>query len=194
MSKLLKALQEKRITRVGSETDRQVDVRVVAATNRDLRRMVQSGGFREDLYFRLNVLEMELPPLRQRRSDIPLLMDYFLGKFAARQIAFDPDALNIMVKYGFPGNVRELEHMIQRIVTFCRTSVIRENDLPPEIRFHNAAETGTLEEKLNALEKELILTSLARHDWIQIRAAEELGISERVLRYKIKKHGLKKEN
>ncbi len=190
-AKLLKALQEKRIARVGSETDKQVDVRVVAATNRDLKQMVHEGGFREDLYFRLNVLEIVLPPLRRRRTDIPLLIDYFLDKFVTRKVSFDPDALNILVKYGFPGNVRELEHIIQRIVTFCRTSVIRENDLPPEIRFHNAAEKGTLAEKMDALEKELILTALSRHEWVQTRAAEELGISERVLRYKIKKHRLK---
>ena len=190
-AKLLKVLQEKRITRVGSETDKQVDARVVAATNRDLKQMVHDGGFREDLYFRLNVLEMELPPLRRRRTDIPLLIDYFLDKFVTRKVSFDPEALNILVKYGFPGNVRELEHIIQRIVTFCRTSVIRENDLPPEIRFHNAAEKGTLAEKMDALEKELILTALSRHEWVQTRAAEELGISERVLRYKIKKHRLK---
>ena len=190
-AKLLKALQEKRITRVGSETDRQVDVRVVAATNRDLKQMVHDGGFREDLYFRLNVLEMELPPLRRRRTDIPLLVDHFLEKFVTRPVSFDPEAMNILVKYGFPGNVRELEHMIQRIVTLCRSSIVRENDLPPEIRFHNAAETGTLAEKMDALEKELILTALSRHEWVQTRAAEELGISERVLRYKIKKHRLK---
>ncbi len=190
-AKLLKALQEKRIARVGSETDKQVDVRVVAATNRDLKQMVHEGSFREDLYFRLNVLDMELPPLRRRRTDIPLLIDYFLDKFVTRKVSFDPDALNILVKYGFPGNVRELEHIIQRTVTFCRSSVIRENDLPSEVRFHNAAEKGSLDEKMNALEKELILTALSRHEWVQTRAAEALGISERVLRYKIKKHRLK---
>ena len=176
---------------MGSETDKQVDVRVVAATNRDLKQMVHEGSFREDLYFRLNVLDMELPPLRRRRTDIPLLIDYFLDKFVTRKVSFDPDALNILVKYGFPGNVRELEHIIQRTVTFCRSSVIRENDLPSEVRFHNAAEKGSLDEKMNALEKELILTALSRHEWVQTRAAEALGISERVLRYKIKKHRLK---
>lgn len=191
-AKLLKALQEKRITRVGSEKEKLVDVRVVAATNRDLKQMVREGDFREDLFFRLNVLDMELPPLRRRREDIPALTNYFLEKFRSRPMSFHPESLHVLTRYAFPGNVRELEHIIQRTVTFCRSSVIREKDLPPEIRFYSAAEKGTLSEKLDALEKELILTALSRHDWVQTRASEELGISERVLRYKINKHGLKK--
>ncbi len=190
-AKLLKALQEKRITRLGSEKDKAVDVRVVAATNRDLKQMVREGGFREDLYFRLNVLEMEIPPLRRRKEDIPVLTDYFLAKFQTRPLSLHPEALHVLTRYAFPGNIRELEHIIQRTVTFCRSSVIRENDLPPEIRFYNAVEKGTLSEKLDVLEKELLLTALSRHNWIQTRAADELGISERVLRYKVKKHGLK---
>ena len=190
-AKLLKALQEKRITRVGSERDITVDVRVVAATNRDLKQMVQEDQFREDLYFRLNVLDMELPPLRRRREDIPELAAHFLDKFSPMPMAFDPEALHVLTRYAFPGNVRELEHMIQRTVTFCRSSLIREQDLPPEVRFQSAVEKGTLTEKLEALEKELILRAMARHRDVQTRAADELGISERVLRYKLKKYDLK---
>ncbi len=189
-AKLLKVLQEKRITRVGAEREKEVDVRVVAATNRDLKRMVREGGFREDLFFRLNVLDIELPPLRKRREDIPALAEYFLKKFRARPMEFQTEALHVLTRYAFPGNVRELEHIIQRSVTFCRTSLIGEDDLPPEIRFYHAAEKGTLSEKLDALEKELLFTALTRNDWVQTRAARELGISERVLRYKVKKHGL----
>ena len=99
----------------------------------------------------------------------------------------------MLVKYSFPGNIRELEHTIQRTVTFCRSSLIREKDLPPEIRFYRATEQGTLSEKLESLEKELIVTALENSEWIQTRAAEELGISERVLRYKIKKLNLKSQ-
>ena len=190
-AKLLKALQEKKITRLGSETEKIVDVRVVAATNRDLKQMVHEDHFREDLYFRLNVLDMELPPLRKRREDIPDLVTHFLDKFSPMPMEFHPEALHVLTRYAFPGNVRELEHIIQRTVTFCRSSLIREQDLPPEVRFQNAVEKGTLAEKLEALERELILTALSRHKGVQTRAAHELGISERVLRYKLKKYDLK---
>ncbi len=190
-AKLLKALQEKKITRVGSETEKTVDVRVVAATNRDLKQMVQRDLFREDLYFRLNVLDMELPPLRNRREDIPDLAAHFLGKFSPVPMAFHAEALHCLSRYAFPGNVRELEHIIQRTVTFCRSTLIREQDLPHEVRFQSAVEKGTLAQKLEALEKELILTALSRHRGVQTRAASELGISERVLRYKLNKYGLK---
>lgn len=192
-AKLLKVLQEKKITRVGSEAEKTVDVRVVAATNRDLKKMAKEGSFREDLFFRLNVLDLELPPLRRRKEDIPELAAWFLTKFRTRDMEFHPEALHVLTRYAFPGNVRELEHIIQRTVTFCRQTVIRENDLPPEVRFYKATEKGTLDEKLGALEKELLLIALDRHDWVQTRAAEELGISERVLRYKIKKHGLRSQ-
>ncbi len=106
-AKLLRTLQENRIARVGSETDIPVDTRILTATNRDLKKMVARGRFREDLYFRLNVLELVIPPLRERREDIPELIDHFLTKYAARPLKFDPDALNQMVKYEFPGNVRD---------------------------------------------------------------------------------------
>lgn len=192
-AKLLKVLQEKKISRVGSERETAVNVRVIAATNRDLKSMVREGTFREDLYFRLNVLEVELPPLRKRKEDIPQLAKFFMKKFSPRPVSFDPEAMTMLVKYSFPGNVRELEHVIQRTVTFCRSPLIREKDLPAEIRFHRATEQGTLADKLEALEKELLTTALENARWVQTKAAGELGISERVLRYKIKKHRLKSE-
>ncbi len=187
-AKLLRVLQEKALRRLGSESRTTVDVRVIAATNRDLRQMVAEGGFREDLYFRLNVLELFIPPLRERRGDIVELADHFLAQYGAG-LAFDAEARAIFVKYDFPGNVRELEHIIQRLVTFVRGKVIRPVDLPVEVR-EQPESGGLLSERLARVEMEMLLASLERHDWVQTRAAEALGISERVLRYKMKKYGL----
>ena len=188
--KLLRALQEKRFCRVGGERDISVEVRVVAATNRDLRQLAAEGRFREDLYYRLNVFDIALPPLRERKEDIPDLVEFFLQRFSTRPVQFHPEALMTLARYAFPGNVRELEHIVQRAVTLVRGSLIRDRDLPPEIRFHQAAGQGTLAERLDAVEREMILTALEKNDGVQTRAAESLGISERVLRYKMKKHRL----
>ncbi|MFV0438048.1 MAG: sigma-54-dependent transcriptional regulator [Desulfopila sp.] len=187
-AKLLRVLQERSVSRVGSENQISVDVRIIAATNRDLRQMVADGAFREDLYFRLNVLELCIPPLRERRGDIVELVDHFLDRYGAG-IRFDSDALALFVKYDFPGNVRELEHSIQRLTTFVRSKVIRVVDLPVEVREHQN-EGGLLSERLARVEKQMLLSSLDQHGWVQTQAAEALGISERVLRYKMKKYGL----
>jgi two-component system, NtrC family, response regulator AtoC len=187
-AKLLRVLQEQSISRVGSENQIFVDVRVIAATNRDLKQMVAEGSFREDLYFRLNVLELHIPPLRERRSDIVELTDHFLTKYGKGQ-SFDAEAQAVFVKYDFPGNVRELEHIIQRLVTFVRTRVIRLADLPVEVR-EQPDSSSLLSERLARVEKAMLLSSLEQHDWVQTRAADALGISERVLRYKMKKYGL----
>ncbi len=189
--KLLRALQEKRICRVGGEKEICPDVRVVAATNRDLKALAAEGRFREDLFYRLNVFDIEIPPLRERKEDIPALVDFFLARYSLRPVQFDPDALSILLKYSFPGNVRELEHIIQRTVTLTRGSLIRVADLPPEIRFQQVSQQGTLSQRLEALERELIVSALEKHEWIQTRAADSLGLSERVLRYKIKKLGIR---
>ncbi|MBI5557619.1 MAG: sigma-54-dependent Fis family transcriptional regulator [Deltaproteobacteria bacterium] len=191
-AKLLRALQERVISRVGSEADIEVDVRVLAATNRDLKQLVAEGKFREDLYYRLNVLEIEIPPLRNRKEDIPQLVDFFLARYSLRPVRFDPEALATLVKYPFPGNVRELEHVIQRTVTMARGPVVRMVDLPAEMRFHKASEQGNLADRLDSMEREMILAALEKHDWVQTKAAESLGISERVLRYKMAKHAIKK--
>jgi len=188
--KLLRALQEKRISRVGGEKEFPVDVRVLAATNRDLKNLVEEGLFREDLYYRLNVFDVEIPPLRYRKEDIPDLVDFFLEKYSSRPVSFDPDAMTTLIKYAFPGNVRELEHIIQRTVTLGRGSVLRAGDLPPEVRFYKASEQGNLVERLEAVEREMIFAALEKHERIQTRAADSLGISERVLRYKMKKYNI----
>ena len=187
-AKLLRVLQEKSISRVGSESQLFCDVRVIAATNRDLKEMVAAGTFREDLYFRLNVLELLIPPLRERRGDIIELAEHFLGRYG-NGLSFTPEAQAVFVKYDFPGNVRELEHIIQRLATFVRGKVIRPADLPAEVQ-EPAEQGGLLSERLARVEKAMLLSSLEQHGWVQTRAAESLGISERVLRYKMKKYGL----
>jgi len=190
--KLLRALQEKKISRVGSEKDIRVDVRVVAATNRDLKLLAEEGKFREDLYYRLNVFDIELPQLRQRKEDIPDLIAFFLEKYSSRPVVFDSDAMMTLVKYSFPGNIRELEHIIQRTVTLARGNVISARDLPPEIRYNQATEKGTLADRLESVEREMLISALEKNEWIQTRAAESLGISERVVRYKMIKYNIKK--
>jgi two-component system response regulator AtoC len=193
-SKLLRALEEKRISRVGSEGEVPVDVRIVSATNRDLKRMAGEGQFREDLYYRIKVMEIKIPSLRRRREDIPSLVDFFLEHYAARPVRLAPAALDVLIKYPFPGNVRELEHVIQRTITLARGPVIRPADLPEEIRHHQATTQGTLEERLEAVEKEMLLSALEKRDWVQTQAAELLGISERVLRYKMRKYDMQKRD
>ena len=190
--KLLRALQENTISRVGSEQPISVDVRIVAATNRDLKEMVDNHTFREDLYFRLNVIEIEVPPLRQRKEDIPDLIDFFLEKFNSNS-RFDTKALSQLTKYNFPGNIRELEHIIQRTITLARSRVISLRDLPPEIRdYRGEGSSGNLSERLAEIERQMLLSALEANNWVQTRAAESLGISERVLRYKMEKAKIRK--
>ena len=189
--KLLRAVQDGKISRVGSENELDVDVRLISVTNRDLKAMAEKGQFRDDLFYRIRVLEIEIPPLRHRREDIPAMLDFFLGRYAGSQVRFSPDTVDQLIKYPFPGNVRELEHMVQRAVTLTRGNVITQQDLPDEIRhFQNVTRGGTLVEKLEAVEREMILSALEKSGWVQTRAADRLGISERVLRYKMKKSGL----
>jgi len=191
--KLLRALQEKTITRVGGSAGISVDVRIVAATNRDLKKMVAKGRFREDLYFRINVIEIEIPPLRNRKQDIPLLLDHFLSKFSDKPTTLTSNAMAQLIKYNFPGNVRELEHMVQRIITMSRTNSINESDLPSEVRsLQGKLSQGTLNERLAEFEKRMLVDALEQNNWVQTRAAEMLGISERVLRYKMSKAGIVK--
>ena len=185
-AKLLRAMQEKKISRVGSEKEIPIEVRLIAATNRDLKQMADEGTFREDLYYRLHVLEIEIPPLRSRREDIKELIEYFLKRFSAKPVSFSSEAMAILAKYSYPGNVRELEHIIQRTVTLARSSVIKPEELPIELH-QQLTERGTMEERLSSYERQMIVQALVKHEWVQTRAADELGISERVLRYKMGK-------
>jgi two-component system NtrC family response regulator len=196
--KLLRVLQEQAFERLGGTRTLKVDVRVIAATHRDLPAMVRSGDFREDLYYRLNVVSIELPPLRERREDVPMLVDLFLKRFAdeagAPPKAVSREAMDLLLKHSYPGNVRELENVMHRAVVLARGDVLIAADLPPAL--HGlAAEPmppggSSLTEQLAALEKRLILDALQRAGGVQTRAARLLGISERHLRYRLRKHGL----
>ena len=192
-AKLLRALQEKRITPLGADREIEVDVRIIAATNRDLKELAAKGEFREDLYFRLNVFEIHIPPLRERREDIPELVEFFIRKYGAANTRMSEAALDMLMKYDFPGNVRELEHIIQRVVTLARSPVIKPSDLPPDVRSGQRDDYAalSLESRLAAIERDEIVKALEDADYVQTRAADALGISERVLRYKMKKYGIK---
>ena len=186
-AKLLRVLQEKTICRVGSEQPLEVDVRIIAATNRDLKQMVAAGSFREDLYFRLNVITVDIPPLRQRKEEIKDLLTFFLAKYGSR-VTFDDKALDQLMKYSYPGNIRELEHILQRTITLTRSPVIGPRDLPPEIRdYRGPAVAGDLTQRLAEVERQMLIEALDQYNWVQTRAAEALGISERVLRYRMER-------
>jgi two-component system NtrC family response regulator len=196
-AKLLRALQEQRFERLGGTGSIQVDVRVVAATSRDLEAMVQASEFREDLYYRLNVVSIEIPPLRGRREDIPGLVDRFLRRFGAESGSkvheVSREAMDRLVKHDYPGNVRELENLIHRAVVLARGTQITTTDLPlhladlpPEVE----ADQGSLVERLAAIERGLLVQALEDADGVQTRAARALGIGERHLRYRLRKYGL----
>ncbi len=196
--KLLRVLQEKEFERLGSNTTLKADVRIIAATNTDLEQAVKEKTFREDIYYRLNVVTVLIPPLRERRADIPALLDHFLARFAKeynKEVSgFTPQAKDLLVKYDYPGNVRELENMLARATLLTRTSLITEEALPKQLGSDKKpvrlADQPGLPETVAGLESQMIAAALEKHDGVQTRAAGELGISERVLRYKLKKYGL----
>lgn len=195
--KLLRVLQERTIERLGSNVPIKVDVRVIAATNRDLYKLVEEGKFREDLYYRLNVIRIHIPPLRERKEDIPALVEYFINKFREREgkpiKGITKEALDLLLKYNYPGNVRELENIIERAVVLSRDEYITTRDLPFQVLAYSEEKTELpLPKRLELIEKQLIIDSLERNNWVQTKAASELGISERVLRYKMEKYGIKK--
>ena len=196
--KLLRVLQEREFERVGGNKTVSVDVRVLAATHRDLEQAMRDGTFREDLYYRLNVVTIQIPPLRDRREDIPLLLDHFLRKFAEKNrrdvTGLTAAARDAFLKYDYPGNIRELENLVERAVLLCRGRVIDLEDLPaavrPGERSTDQPESQRLPDILGHIERQTIRDALERCGGVQTQAAEALGISERVLRYKMKKYGL----
>ncbi|MFL6213469.1 MAG: sigma-54-dependent transcriptional regulator [Blastocatellia bacterium] len=201
-AKLLRALQEKEIMRVGGTRSVRVDVRVIAATNRDLEAMVKDGRFREDLYYRLNIIPITIPPLRNRRSDLPPLIDHFIGKHskeAHRVIrGLTPSARNVMMNYAWPGNVRQVESAIERAILLCEGDTIDVEDLPVEIR-QEASGAGAFTFKLppegisfDEVEKSLITQAMEQTNWNITRAAKLLGLSFRTLQYRLEKFGLKR--
>jgi transcriptional regulator with PAS, ATPase and Fis domain len=187
--KLLRVLQDKEVCMVGDTRPRKVDVRIVVATNKDLAALVKKGVFREDLYFRLSVLTIAIPPLYQRGDDILLLVRHFVAKFAGeagRQIPhFTDSALTLMRRYDWPGNVRELENVMQRLVLMNDSDIIDAPDLPPNMRFSVSKNAG-LNKTLAEIEAEYIQNVLASVGGNKTKAAEILGIDRKTLREKIK--------
>jgi two-component system NtrC family response regulator len=194
--KLLRVLQEREIERLGASRPIAVDVRVLAATHRDLDDLVRRERFRDDLYYRLNVVTITIPPLRERREDVPVLLDHFVRKFAranGRAIhGVTEEAREALLRYDYPGNVRELENLVERAVVLTRDDVIGLADLPLTLQapVPEAGRDRTLPAAVEGLERRLIGDALARAGSVQTRAAELLGISERVLRYRLRKYGL----
>ncbi len=200
--KLLRVLQERSIRRVGGNHDQAVDVRIIAATNRDLHADAQAGRFREDLYYRLNVIPITLPPLRERREDIPLLVGHFVEKYAREQgrgaCHFSDAALALLLAYDFPGNVRELENTVERAVALSRGESIGPDVLPaaliapkpPAAAPSLPASGANLDELMDAFERDLLSAALARTGGVKKRAAHLLGITFRSLRYRLEKLGL----
>jgi transcriptional regulator with PAS, ATPase and Fis domain len=211
-AKLLRALQEREIRRVGGVKEIPVDVRVLAATNRDLLKMTEEKRFREDLYYRLNVLSIEIPPLRDRRGDIPVLIDYFVKKHTRgsdRTISIEPAAKKLLHDYHYPGNVRQLESAIERAILLSENDTITLEDLPPEMSQiaggSAAMSTGTngdgnLQFKLppegvnfEDVERSLIMQAMERTDNNITKSAKLLGLTFRTLQYRLEKFGFKKD-
>jgi DNA-binding NtrC family response regulator len=191
-AKLLRVIESGEIERVGSSRSKHVDVRLVSATNIDLQAACQAGQFREDLLFRLNTVEIHLPPLRERREDIPALAVHFLSTYASRYRrpveAFDPSAMQMLMQYSWPGNVRELEHTLERAVLMCRTSQIQTADLGltgPRSQSQNLEEMS-----LEAVETILIRKALQRFQGNVSHAAEALGLSRGALYRRMEKYGI----
>ena len=198
--KLLRFLQEREFQRLGGNSTLRADVRIISATNRDLDARVKAGAFREDLYYRLKVVTIDLPPLRERKEDIPPLIDHFLHKYAAENgkviKGISSEARDPLIKYDYPGNVRELENILERAVVIGRDEIISVEDLPFLEDSLTAAEEGKKAEGLlrgtmEEMERKMIVEAMEKAGDHQTRAAEILGISERMLRYKLKKYGLK---
>jgi len=198
-AKVLRALEEQVVERVGGREPVKVDVRVIAASNRELPALIAQGQFREDLFYRLAVIPIEVPPLRERRDDIPLLVDHFVALFCAengkRLKTVSGEALAYFVAYDWPGNIRELRNMVERLVIMTSGDVIGPDDLPSPLRPKDAAAIGadgqrSLKEARDGFERAYILAELRAHDWNMTRTAERLGIERSHLYRKIKTYGI----
>jgi transcriptional regulator with GAF, ATPase, and Fis domain len=205
-AKILRFLEEKEFIRVGGSKTIKVDVRLITATNRDLNQLLRNGTFREDLYYRINVVPIVMPPLREKKEDIPLLLDHFIKKFNAennkRVKGVSKEALELMMNYDWPGNARELENLIERVINLTSNEYIQPNELPfslinmPKV---NGLKESVLDGKVSFLkaeqefEKMIILDALKRSNYIQSHAADILGVSRRILKYKMDKLGISKD-
>ncbi|MDH4211111.1 MAG: sigma-54 dependent transcriptional regulator [candidate division WOR-3 bacterium] len=191
--KLLRVLQDRIITRLGSNEEIKVDVRLVCATNKIIDEEIKKGSFRQDLFYRLNVIRIHIPPLRERREDITILTDHFIRAHAEAEKkeikGITDDAMKVLLRYNFPGNIRELQNIIERAIVLTRSAYITKDELPISMAENvKPGISGQLNERIARVEKEMIAAALDNAGGNQSRAASELGISERVLRYKIKKY------
>ncbi|WP_198246514.1 sigma-54-dependent transcriptional regulator [methane-oxidizing endosymbiont of Gigantopelta aegis] len=198
--KLLRAIQEKKVRPVGGQNEETVNVRILSATHKDLRKMVQSGDFRQDLYYRLNVIELHLPPLRERASDIPQLAEFLLAKLAKNNQISAPkltdSAIRTLQHYSFPGNVRELENILERALALYDGDTIDVDDLNLPIGAETVSDESfdssvqSLEEYLETIEKKMLTQALEQNRWNKTAAAKQLGLTFRSFRYRLKKLGL----
>ncbi len=210
-SKLLRVLQEKQFERVGGSKTMEVDVRIVSASNRDLKEEVAQGRFREDLFYRLNVIHVSLPALRERMDDMPLLVDFFLKRcqkeLGCERLSISQEALRLLMKLPWEGNIRELENTIERAAILCNNNVIEVDDVQPDSLqpienngWSDHLDLGQLlpdsvglNEVLYVIEEKMLLRALDEAGFVQARAAEGLGITKSLLQYKMKKYGIKKK-
>lgn len=196
-AKLLRVIQNREIHPLGSIRPIKVDVRILAATNKNLEELIKKGLFREDLYFRLNVIRIYIPPLRERKEDIPPLVEHFIKKYSLKHKknikGISREARDTLLKHDYPGNVRELENIIERAVVLTRDEYIKTEDLFGLPQSSKLEQKTTLREFTESIEKSMIIKALDESNWIQTKAAKILGLSERMLRYKMKKYGIEKE-
>jgi transcriptional regulator with PAS, ATPase and Fis domain len=201
-AKILRVIQEREFYRVGGTRTIKVDVRFIASTNQNLEQIVKEGKFREDLFYRLNVFSLHLPPLKERKEDIPIMVDHFLKK-SPKPVEISSTALQMMMANSWPGNIRELQNTIERAAVICDGDFIEPEHLPPSITggFINNNEdlpplpaNAPLDQKLNEIEKGMIIEALRKTGGVQIRATELLGINQRSLWHRIKKHNIDVKN
>jgi two-component system, NtrC family, response regulator len=210
-SKLLRVLQEKKFERVGGSKTFEVDVRIISASNRDLKEEVTQGRFREDLFYRLNVIHVSLPALRERMDDMPLLVDYFINKFqeelGREELSISQEAMRLLMKLPWEGNIRELENTIERAAILCNNNIIEADDVQPDslqpLQENSWSQgldlkqlipaTVGLNDVLYAVEEKMLHQALDESNHVQARAAESLGITKSLLQYKMKKYGIKKK-
>ena len=200
--KFLRVLQEQKIERLGGTENINIDVRIITATHQNLEEKIKDGTFREDLFYRLNIVSINIPPLRERREDILPLIEYFITSYTKEnnreKIEISKEAVDLLLKYNYAGNVRELENIIERAVVLCRDNIITLNDIPDSVRglkkesTLKQSETAPLAEQVETLEKKLIFDALSKSNGNQTLAAKILGLTERNIRYKIQKYGIKK--
>jgi len=197
-AKILRVLEGGTFRRVGGITDVTVDVRIIAATNQDLLKLIEDGRFREDLYFRLNVLSINIPPLRERREDIPLLVEHFLKKFGDGKKKITKEAIQRLQNYRWKGNVRELENIIERVVLLSDNEIIDVENLPEEIKNNNPTNNPItipsggldLERLIMDTEKAYLIKALEKANGVKTEAARLLNLSFRSFRHKLKKYGI----